>query len=127
MALNTRPDIAFAVHQCARFSSNPRHTHRATVKRIGRYLKATINKGLIFRPDGSHSLHAMCDADFAGTWNKEYANHRSTALSRTGFALYYSGCPVVWQSKLQTESALSTCESKYIALSQCARVLIPLR
>ena len=30
-------------------------------------------------------------------------------------------------SKLQTEVALSTCEAEYIALSQCTRVLIPLR
>ena len=97
------------------------------VKRIGRYLKETRDRGLIFRPDGTHSIHAMCDSDFAGTWNKEYANQRSTVLSRTGFFIMYAGCPIVWESKLQTEIALSTCEADYIALSQCARKLIPLR
>ena len=127
LALNSRPDIAFAVHQCARWCSNPRSTHGAAVKRIGKYLKTTESKGIIFRPDGNHSLHAMCDADFAGTWCKANTNTRSSALSRTGFVIMYSGVPIVWHSKLQTEIALSTCEAEYIALSQCARAIIPLR
>ena len=83
--------------------------------------------GLIFRPNGSHSLHAMCDADFAGTLNKDYANQHSIALSRTGFIIPYSGYPIVWHSKLQTEIALSTCEAEYTILSQCACALITLR
>lgn len=127
LAMNSRPDVAFAVHQCARFCSNPRASHGAAVKRIGRYLKASADKGLIFCPEGDNSIHAYCDADFAGTWTKETSHLKSLALSRTGFVILYSGCPIVWHSKLQTEIALSTCEAEYIALSQCARVLIPLR
>ena len=37
----------------------------------------------------------------------------------------YCGCPVYWQSKLQTEIALSTTESEYIAMSSATRQLIP--
>ena len=70
LALNTRPDIAFAVHQCACWCSNPRKTHGAAIKRIGRYLRTTINDGIIFTPSGNHSLHAYCDTNFAGTWTK---------------------------------------------------------
>ena len=81
LALNSCPDIAFSVHQCARFCTNPRASHGTAVKQIGRYLKSTKDKGLILCPDGTHSLHAMCDADFAGTWSAKYANHQSTALS----------------------------------------------
>ena len=126
LVLNSRPDIAFAVHQCARFCSNPRDTHGSAVKRIGRYLKNTPDKGLIFDPTGDHSIHAYCDADFAGTWTQKTSATRSSTLSRTGFVILYSGCPILWHSKLQTEIALSTCKAEYIALSQCARVLIPL-
>jgi hypothetical protein len=32
IAQNTRPDITFAVHQCARFSSNPTALHELAVK-----------------------------------------------------------------------------------------------
>ena len=37
----------------------------------------------------------------------------------------YAGCPITWGSKLQTEIALSTTESKYIALSSAMREVIP--
>ena len=37
--------------------------------------------------------------------------------SRTGFVIYYAGCPIVWTSKIQTITALSTTETEYIALS----------
>ena len=37
----------------------------------------------------------------------------------------YAGCPLVWASKLQTEVALSTAESEYIALSTALREVIP--
>ena len=36
----------------------------------------------------------------------------------------YAGCPIAWQSKLQTEIALSTTESEYISLSQATRSLL---
>jgi Reverse transcriptase (RNA-dependent DNA polymerase) len=45
---NTRLDCATAVHQCARYSANPKRTHEAALKRIGRYLIGTSTRGLIF-------------------------------------------------------------------------------
>lgn len=47
LSTNSRPDIAFAVHQCARFSHCPKQSHSVAVKAIGRYLLRTRNKGLI--------------------------------------------------------------------------------
>ncbi len=38
----------------------------------------------------------------------------------------FADCPVFWQSKLQTETALSTVEAKIIALSACCRELFPI-
>lgn len=35
LAQNTRPDISFAVHQCAKFCNNPHYSHGIVVKRIG--------------------------------------------------------------------------------------------
>ena len=68
---HSRPDIAFAVHQCARYTFKPTSRHFAALKRIGRYLKGTVDKGLILRP--SKYLHVDCfpDADFAGLYNHE--------------------------------------------------------
>ena len=42
----TRPDIAYAAHQCARFCNDPRLCHERAVRRIGKYLKGTAKFGL---------------------------------------------------------------------------------
>jgi hypothetical protein len=106
---STRPEIAYAVHQCARFSSNPKQSHANAVKYLCRYLMATKDKGLILRPDLKKSFEVHVDCDFAGNWVKEQdaMNDPSTAKSRTGYIISYGGCPVVWASKLQTEVVLS--------------------
>ena len=50
LARNTRPDIEYAVHQCARFQSDPRKPHGNAIKRIGRYLLGTRTQGINFKP-----------------------------------------------------------------------------
>ena len=52
LASNTRPDISFAVHQCARFTHNTKVSHETAVKRICRYLQVTKDNGLVFNPSG---------------------------------------------------------------------------
>jgi hypothetical protein len=48
---STTPDIACAVHHCARFCANPKSKHTEAVKRIVSYLLTTKDKGLIMKPD----------------------------------------------------------------------------
>jgi hypothetical protein len=66
------------------------------------------------------------DTDFAGGWCKETSEDPSSILSRSGYVIRLCGCPILWVSKLQTEIALSTTESEYIALSQAMHEVIPL-
>jgi hypothetical protein len=127
IAQNTRPDISFAVHQCARYSSNPTALHELAVKRIGRYLLNTKDKGLVMHPTQAFKLDMFIDADFAGMWHREYSELRECALSRTGYTITYCGCPIHWASKLQSEIAISTTESEYIALSMASHELLPIR
>ena len=47
-------------------------------------------------------LECYADADFAGTYTPELSNDPSLCRSQTGFLILYSGCPVLWSSKLQT-------------------------
>jgi hypothetical protein len=42
IAASSRPDITFAVHQCARFSNNPGRIHELAVRHIVRYLKGLL-------------------------------------------------------------------------------------
>ena len=128
LARNTRPDIEYAVHQCARFQCNPRKPHGNAIKCIGRYLIGTRDKGLTFKPtkDLSH-FECYVDADFAGNYTKTNSEDPNSVKSRTGCVIKYAGCPITWFSRLQTEIALSTTEAEYIALSTAAREVLPLR
>jgi hypothetical protein len=96
LAQMTRPDISMAVHNCARFSHRPTNLHEQAVKRIGRYLAGTSTKGLTLRPQSNGKLDMRVDADFAGTWHKEYAHLRTSVLSRTGYVITYCGCIIQW-------------------------------
>jgi hypothetical protein len=124
---STCPDIAYATHQCARFSQDPRDPHAKAVKWIGRYLQATRHEGLTLRVDASKGFEVYADADFCGNFNKtEPATDPDTARSRTGYVVFYTGCPIYWKSVLQTEIALSTTEAEIISLSQALKTTIPL-
>ena len=55
----TRPDISMAVHQCVRFSQNPKLSHERAVKRVGRYLLGTKDSGIIFNPNKNVGLECL--------------------------------------------------------------------
>jgi hypothetical protein len=50
---HSSPDISFAMHQYARYTHSPKQSHEDAIKRIGHYLKGTLNKGLILTPSCS--------------------------------------------------------------------------
>ena len=123
----SRPDIAYAVHQCARFSTNPKESHAEAIRHIVKYLAGTKDKGIILNPDMDKSFEVYVDASFCGDWKPEAADiDVSTAKSRSGYVVSLQGCPLIWHSKLQTQVALSTTEAEYIALSQSLRDTIPI-
>jgi transposase InsO family protein len=123
---HSRPDIAFAVHQCARYTFRPTKRHEQALVRIGRYLKGTMNRGLIMSPTNSPSIDCYPDADFAGLYGHEDSQDPHCARSRTGYIIMAFGCPVLWKSRLQTEIALSTMEAEYVALSTACKDLFPI-
>ena len=63
---HSRPEISFAVSQCARYTFNPRLSHEVALKRIGRYLKGTRTRGLILSPSSDLTIDCYVDSDFAG-------------------------------------------------------------
>jgi hypothetical protein len=102
LAGHSRPDIAFAVHQCARYTFKPTRRHEQALIRIGRYLKGTMNWGLILSPTPTDSPEIDCypDADFAGLYGHEDSQDLHCARSRTGYIIMAFGCPVLWKSPL---------------------------
>jgi len=123
---STRPDISYAVHQCARFAAAPKQQHVDAVKHIGRYLLTTRDKGMIYHPDDT-GLICFADADFAGNWSSQADPYDpSVARSRTGYIISFAGCPIAWKSAVQTETATSTTVAEYLSLSTSLRDVIPL-
>ncbi|GJV66192.1 hypothetical protein Tco_1477020 [Tanacetum coccineum] len=64
--LSSRPDLQFAICMCARYQARPTEKHLNAVKRIFRYLKGTVHRGLWYPKDSSFALTAFADADHAG-------------------------------------------------------------
>ena len=99
---STRLDIAYDVHQCARFSHAPKHSHKIGIKHIIRHLKGTRNKYMIMKPSRSDlQLNLFEDANFAGLFASEDKEDHVSIKSRTGILLHFEEVPILWLSKLQ--------------------------
>ncbi len=73
LAQNTRPDLSFAVHQCARFCTAPTALHEMAVNRIIQYLIYTKDYGLILHPTKNFTLDMYVDADSARMWHQQHS------------------------------------------------------
>ena len=63
----SRPDIAYAAHQCAIFFHNTKRSYEAGLEHIARYLKGTRKKYFTMKPYMENlRLDLFTDADFAG-------------------------------------------------------------
>ncbi len=104
----------------------PTHSHELALKCIGGHLKNTSSHGTVINLTRELMIDVNPDADFSGMYGYEKPIDPACAKSCTGFVIVFTGVPVLWQSKLQTETALSTMEAKIIALAAWMRELIPI-
>ncbi|GJU18084.1 hypothetical protein Tco_1146050 [Tanacetum coccineum] len=63
-----RPDLTFVVCMCARYQAKPTEKHLHAIKRISKYLRGTVNRGLWYPKDSSIALPAYADADHTVLW-----------------------------------------------------------
>ena len=118
-SISTRPDISAAVGALSQYMTCPTEEHWKGIKRILRYLKGTIDYGLVFTSDGENILYGYSDADWAGDLD--------TRRSTSGYVFKIGGAIVSWNSKKQITVAKSTTEAEYVALSAAASETIWLR
>lgn len=65
--VHTRPDITYSVGIVSRFMEKPTVMHKNAAKRILRYIKGTLNFGLIYTKDSRNNLlTGYSDSDLAG-------------------------------------------------------------
>ncbi|CAM8878112.1 unnamed protein product [Rhodiola kirilowii] len=105
---NTRPDIAFAVGKLSRYISNPSEDHWQAVHRVLRYLKGTMNLGLVYSEFPS-VIEGYSDA----SWISNEEDHSSTS----GWVFLLGGGVISWASEKQTCISSSTMESELVALA----------
>ena len=123
----TCPDISYATHQCARFSTNPWMEHHRAVKWLGRDLKRIASQKMIYTPKHHDGTRVYVDANFEGVWYKGAPqDDRRAARFRYGYIIMYTGMRLRWVSKLQTRIALSSAKNKYIGISEGTRHVIPI-
>ncbi|GJT15189.1 putative ribonuclease H-like domain-containing protein [Tanacetum coccineum] len=115
----SRPDLQFAICMCARYQARPTEKHLNAVKRIFRYLKGTVHRGLWYPKDSSFALTAFADADHAGC--------QDTRRSTSGSIQLLGDRLVSWSSKRQKSAAISSTEAEYIALSGCCAQVLWMR
>ena len=92
---------------------NPNITHFKTVKRILRYIKGTIDFGLLYSLPNDYKLVRYSDNDLG----RDVDDRKST----TRFVFFIGDTAFTWMSKKQPIVTLSTCETKYVTatLSVC--------
>jgi hypothetical protein len=142
--VSCRPDIGYAITLLSKYGSNPSAYHYHCVKHIAKYLRATKKWGIIYKrssprndleeiqltdrfpptpetlpkyPEDIAKPKLICFVDAA------YGNNPTKRRSTTGFALTYSGGAIVYKSKAQSITALSSTEAELIAAVTAAKTV----
>ncbi|GKA66208.1 hypothetical protein Tco_0766016 [Tanacetum coccineum] len=103
-----RPDIAFAVGNLSRYTSNPGTQCWQVIQRILKYLKKTMDYSLIYTGYPS-VLKGYTDASWIN--NTEYN------FSTNGWVFLLGGGAISWAFKKQTFITGSTMEFEFVALA----------
>jgi hypothetical protein len=109
----TRPDLAFAITLLTRNMQSPTEQHMQMALRVLRYIKGTLDYGILLGNDYKTYLVPYCDANWAG----DIGDRKSTG----GYAIFLHGSPIAWQSRKQKVVAQSTAESEYMELSNTTK------
>lgn len=110
----TTPDLAFSVNQACQHMHSPTVGAFASVKRLLRYLKGTLDHGLVYQPS-SFLLQAFSDSDWAG----DCLDRKSSS----GYCVFLGDNLISWSAKKQTTVSQSSIEAEYRSLAHTAAEL----
>jgi len=79
----TRPDLTYVVQQICLHMHDPRESHLATMKHLLRYVRGTVDFGLVLHRSPSTELVVYTDADWASC--------PYTRRSTSGYAVFLGG------------------------------------
>ena len=145
-----RLDIGFAISTMSKFSTNPTSLHYTYLKGIALYLRRTKKWGLRYKkstdqPDTTLPSHhdddnpiplpdslpdfpqLPTDTTITCLVDAAYGNDLSRRKSTTGFAIMLANAAIVYKSKSQTQTALSSTEAEFYAAVSAAKIVLYLR
>ena len=64
------PEVQLALHQCEKFSADPKLTHNQAVKWVIKYLKGTKTERNIIKPRIKNSIELVVEVSFARVCNQ---------------------------------------------------------
>ena len=88
LSTKSRPDLTFAVCNVAKYCSKPTNKHWTADKRIFRYLKGTVNYGIVYKKKNSTSFVGYSDSDWAGD--------KSDRKSTSGYCFQFCNGLISW-------------------------------
>lgn len=110
---HTRPDLSFSVGLISRHMQKPTSLHQSALKQVLRYVKGTMDYGIMYRRDqGEKELVGFSDSDLGG----DAMDYKSTS----GMVFYLGENIITWQSQKQKTVALSSCEAELMAATTAA-------
>ncbi|MCO5560265.1 hypothetical protein L7F22_013876 [Adiantum nelumboides] len=95
----SRPDLNYAVGLVSEFMQLPRKPHLDAVRRILRYVRATLDYALFYDAGTQVQVQSYTDSD----WASSSYNRRSTS----GYMFFFGSVVVTWSNKKQPTIALS--------------------
>ncbi|KAK4060469.1 hypothetical protein Purlil1_14295 [Purpureocillium lilacinum] len=113
-AVMTRPDIARAAAQLARFLTNPSPGHLAAANQCIQYLYTTRYLAIVY--DGLHGGEALVIASDAS-----FADDVESRRSSQGYVMMLFNGPVAWKAGLQDTVTTSTTEAEILSLEKTAK------
>ncbi|GJS61072.1 retrovirus-related pol polyprotein from transposon TNT 1-94 [Tanacetum coccineum] len=116
---SSRLDLVYAVCMCARYQARPTEKHLHAIKRIFRYLRGIVNRGVWHSKDYAIALTTFADTD--------HASCHDTRRSTFGSMQLLGDRLVRWSSKRQKSVAISSTKAEYIALSGCCAQVLWMR
>jgi hypothetical protein len=115
-----RFDIAFSVSSLARFCASAGPSHWAALHHMMEYLEGFPSFKLTYR------RRTGIDDGLSGFADSDWGNS-SSRRSTSGNLCLYNRSPILWRSKLQKTTALSTAEAEYYSASTAATEVLYLR
>jgi len=98
---------------------DPQEPHLAALKRVLRYVRGTLDLGLLLHPCAQSDLVVYSDADWAGC--------PDTRRSTSGYAVFLGDNLISWSSKRQHTVSRSSAEAEYRAVANAVAEVTWLR